>query len=394
MEETSRHIKAFDFFYNDGITRSYPQVARYFDVSTTSVKKWAKQFGWQQRAKDRVLEVAAKEAEQIAKREEEKRLKAEQDALSPKEAYRKDIENTLKIIKATILSAVDSKTKTLNIKAETPADINALTSAYEKLAKLDILLSEDEAPKVENALNVQITMPVKRKSNQSFLASNSKLTQERQDRIVDDIRSNMTIARACARNMITPQTLFNWKKAGEIEHDRIMQEVDKAKRAAIREGVLKASDVLAVEDFIINKINELNPNPYFIFLMKAKKAEADAEKRNIEAIELARDGGEYVSEVRLVKDRKGKVTGQKEIKKYMQPSWTPAAWLLERKYPDLYGKHVKYDGILDAHITGEGDGKNAAQQKDEMQAKKRVAELALTLIKMASGDNVQKVITI
>lgn len=389
MDETSRHIKAFDFFYNDGITRSYPQVARYFDVSTTSVKKWAKQFGWQQRAKDKVLEVAAKEAEHVAKIEEEKRLKAEQDSLSPKEAYRKDIENTLKIIKATILSAVDPKTKTLNIKAETPADINALTSAYEKLTKLDILLSEDDTPKVENALNVQITMPAKKKNGQPPMHFNSKLTQERQDRIIDDIRSNMTIARACARSMITPQTLWAWKRAGEAEYDRIMIEVDKAKRAAIREGSLIASDALAVEDFIINKINELKPNQYFLFLMRVKEAEADAEKRNLEAIELARDGGEYVSEVHLVKDRKGTVTGRKEIKKYMQPLWTPAAWLLERKHPDLYGKHVKYDGILDANITNDGDGKNAAQQKDEMQAKKRVAELALTLIKMASQNNIQ-----
>ena len=127
--------------------------------------------------------------------------------------------------------------------------------------------------------------------------------------------------------------------------------------------------------------------------MRAKRAEADAEKRNLEAIERARDGGEYVSEVHVVKNSHGKVTGKKEIKKYIQPSWAPAAWLLERKFPDLYGKHVKYDGILDANITND-DGKNVVQQKDEMQAKKRVAELALTLIKMAASENVQKVITI
>jgi len=56
MKETLRHREAFEYYYVLGNDRSYPQVASKFTVSLTSVKKWAKEFNWQQRVQDRYQE--------------------------------------------------------------------------------------------------------------------------------------------------------------------------------------------------------------------------------------------------------------------------------------------------------------------------------------------------
>lgn len=48
-KESPRHSTAFAYYLQLGGKRSYPQVARQFSVSVTSVKKWAKSFEWERR---------------------------------------------------------------------------------------------------------------------------------------------------------------------------------------------------------------------------------------------------------------------------------------------------------------------------------------------------------
>lgn len=50
--ETNRHSTAFAYFLQLGGQRSYVRVADRFDVSETSVRKWAKSFDWEQRVLD------------------------------------------------------------------------------------------------------------------------------------------------------------------------------------------------------------------------------------------------------------------------------------------------------------------------------------------------------
>ncbi|MCK5615034.1 hypothetical protein KAR91_74920 [Candidatus Pacearchaeota archaeon] len=385
MQETERHTEAFEFYYYLGDARSYPQVSRKFGVSKTSIKKWAKAFEWSKRIKLKDIESANKESERLAN------LKHQQDvaALTPKEAYRKDIENTLKIIKASILSAVDPTTKKLVVKAETPTDINSLIAAYEKLAKLDLLLSENDPPVVEVATPVHVPDKKKRKLG---AGRKTKLTPVLQEKLLKAVRGNMTISRASLLCGITPETYWRWCRVGEAERKRIIDGVETSQREAIKAGKLDRLDLEAEEAFITNKIRKLNPNKYFYFFIEVKKAEADAELSNLKAISRARDGGEYVSEIHIERNVKGKIVGKREVKKYLQPQWYAAAWLLERKYPQLYGKHVTYDGALDHKLSAAGNGGNSKELKDEMQSKKRVAELALTLIRLASKENTQKAI--
>lgn len=58
MEETLKHIEAFNFYYLLGDKRSYTQVARKFTVSRYSVYKWSKAFDWKERIKQTDLEVS------------------------------------------------------------------------------------------------------------------------------------------------------------------------------------------------------------------------------------------------------------------------------------------------------------------------------------------------
>ena len=48
MQEKPKHVAAYEF-YRDLKKRTYPTVAAELSVSVTSVKKWAKEFNWQER---------------------------------------------------------------------------------------------------------------------------------------------------------------------------------------------------------------------------------------------------------------------------------------------------------------------------------------------------------
>lgn len=52
QRESSRHSTAYAYFLQLGAKRSYPQVARQFSVSATSVKKWARSFHWEERVRE------------------------------------------------------------------------------------------------------------------------------------------------------------------------------------------------------------------------------------------------------------------------------------------------------------------------------------------------------
>ena len=58
MKEQAHHIKAFEYYYSLGESRSLEQVAEELKVSLASVKLWSSSFGWLQRVQEREAEVA------------------------------------------------------------------------------------------------------------------------------------------------------------------------------------------------------------------------------------------------------------------------------------------------------------------------------------------------
>jgi hypothetical protein len=89
--------------------------------------------------------------------------------------------------------------------------------------------------------------------------------------------------------------------------------------------------------------------PMFEFVAETERAMGMAEVRAIGLISKAASGGEY--------KRADGSTG------YMPPQWQAAAWHLERKYPDRWGRrdHVEHTGPLDVSTSFRG----AAREKLE-----------------------------
>ena len=145
MRETKKHMDAFEEYVRLGDERSHAKLAKIVNASKSSVGKWAASFNWIERVKLRDIA----NAKQIAKI-------TDRSIVATKANYRKDIEDTMKIVKATILSAVNMTTKKLNVSTKTPSDINQLTSAYEKLAKLDLLLIGEDTEKGTVVIQVDV----------------------------------------------------------------------------------------------------------------------------------------------------------------------------------------------------------------------------------------------
>ena len=57
-KETAKQQRAFEHYYGLGFGRSYGAVAKELGVSLATVKLWGRSFGWQERVRERDLEVA------------------------------------------------------------------------------------------------------------------------------------------------------------------------------------------------------------------------------------------------------------------------------------------------------------------------------------------------
>jgi hypothetical protein len=57
-KEQPHHLRAFEHYYGLGEQRSYERVAAEFKVAASTVKLWARSFGWQGRTRERDFEIA------------------------------------------------------------------------------------------------------------------------------------------------------------------------------------------------------------------------------------------------------------------------------------------------------------------------------------------------
>ena len=57
-KEQPHHLRAFEHYYGLGEQRSYERVAAEFSVASSTVKLWARSFSWQDRTRNRDLEIA------------------------------------------------------------------------------------------------------------------------------------------------------------------------------------------------------------------------------------------------------------------------------------------------------------------------------------------------
>lgn len=139
------------------------------------------------------------------------------------------------------------------------------------------------------------------------MARPTKLTPELQENVLKVIRSGNYIETACAYVGINKSTFYDWLKRGAREKDRVA----KNPRARVRK----------------------DEQPFVDFSNAVEKALAHAEIRDVAII--------------------GKAA---------EENWQAAAWRLERKFPDRWGRKDKYA----LEHSGKDGGPIETSHKEEM----------------------------
>lgn len=146
--------------------------------------------------------------------------------------------------------------------------------------------------------------------------------------LVDTIASGSYITTACKYVGISSSSYSLWRRRGEAEVERVKGLGEEAE-IIIQEACtdddgkgLRISDMLALKPPAPFRTEEW---PYAVFLYQIEKAQAAAEIRNLTIIQRAAGDGE---------------TG----------SWQAAAWILERKFPDRFGRRERIN------LSGAEDG--------------------------------------
>ena len=86
--------------------------------------------------------------------------------------------------------------------------------------------------------------------------------------------------------------------------------------------------------------------PFWIQLhVDLKEAEAEGERRCLQVIRDAAVGQDEITE-HSTTYVKGEVVQEIQKTKQQAPKWQAAAWLLERRFPDQYGRRKAFDGEL------------------------------------------------
>lgn len=124
------------------------------------------------------------------------------------------------------------------------------------------------------------------------MATKSKLTKETQKKIVDQLKSGNYIETASAFAGIHKQTLYNWLKRGAREKQRVEETVN---------GKVRKEESKFVE-----------------FSNEVEQAQAFAEVRDVNLLAKA-----------------------------AEENWQAAAWRLERKFPDRWGRKDRIQAEMD-----------------------------------------------
>ena len=143
----------------------------------------------------------------------------------------------------------------------------------------------------------------------------TKLTPEKSREIVGYVKKGMTNIDACLRAGVSKSSFYEWKKKGE-------------------EGGAKNSQ-------------------YADFLDSLKTAEPEHEEALLNVVRAAAFERQLTIEEETLYDVDGKVLGRKVKKKASPPDWKAAMTLLERRYPEKYGRRdrLQLDQSVEQNVT-------------------------------------------
>jgi hypothetical protein len=150
MKERQKHIEAFECYISLGgkpTTENITKVAQESHTAYRTIWTWYKNFNWKERAEIRLNEIAKKLAE-----------KTDNDIVNIKANHRKEIKQTLALIKSTLSNAIKNVNGKVQstIEPEKATDIANLANSYEKLVKLDLLLLGEDTERSDNTVHFVI----------------------------------------------------------------------------------------------------------------------------------------------------------------------------------------------------------------------------------------------
>ena len=135
-KEQPHHLRAFEHYYALGEQRSYERVSAEFSVAPSTMKLWARSFAWQDRVRERDLEVAREVADRTVTGEIDRR------------------ERSLQIVHMALVQLA---------KAIAEGDIRMTLADLDKLIRLEAFLSDEPESRHEVVLS-----ELKNKSDQEL----------------------------------------------------------------------------------------------------------------------------------------------------------------------------------------------------------------------------------
>jgi hypothetical protein len=131
----------------------------------------------------------------------------------------------------------------------------------------------------------------------------TSFTPDTRSKIIAAVSQGNTLSASALMSNISDQTLRNWLKSGEQEEH----------------------------------------GEYAEFALAIKQAQAKAEMASVEGIRAAAQGGAVVEQTTTVTEHTTKngtkVTTTRTVERFAQPQWQAAAFMLERRNPQQWGRH-------------------------------------------------------
>lgn len=190
-------------------------------------------------------------------------------------------------------------------------------------------------------------------------AKPARLTTERQERLIEQLRLGHTVRGATAMAGLSKTSFYFWMKRGRQELDRLEADPDAAPLRAEAK--------------------------YVRFWLAVDQAMAEAEARHLRVIDAAAQGGAEWVETIVVLGKDGKPIRKTAKKKVAGPQWLASRWWLERCAPDFGGRRFEVVGLENERIKFAQALDLTKLDNEELALLERLLEKCALVLDVAAG---------
>lgn len=103
---------------------------------------------------------------------------------------------------------------------------------------------------------------------------------------------------------------------------------------------------------------------YYEFRRRVKKIQTEHEREALDIIDKSARGGAKVVETKITIGPRGREVTR--VRKYLAPAWQAAAWYLERRHRDDYGREGINKGMVGGGVPPEEYAKQVKEAADKL----------------------------